>query len=102
MIKTAQIEEAGLEIMRRAAIDIPDDYRSGIRKMCEKEEEELSKFVLLSMLENWDAGEKERRARVADNGLQRYIVKVDNEDRIEGGRSEERGAGKKGVGKGKT
>src|SRR3546814_857590 len=85
MIKTAQIGEAGLEIILRAAIDIPDDYRSGIRKMCEQEEEELSKFVLLSMLENWDAAEKDRRAMCADTGLPRYFVKVANEARIEGG-----------------
>src|SRR3546814_2702201 len=85
MIKTAQIEEAGLEIMRRAAIDIPEDYRSGIRKMCEQEEEELSKFVLLSMLENWDAAEKDRRAMCADTGLPRYFVKVANAASIEGG-----------------
>src|SRR3546814_15936389 len=71
--------------MRRAAFDIPDDYRSGIRKMCEQEEEELSKFVLLSMLENWDAAEKDRRAMCADTGLPRYFVKVANEARIDGG-----------------
>ena len=85
MISIAAIEEAGMEIMRRAAIDIPDDYRDGIRAMAEKEENELSRFVLDSMLENWEAAEADRRAMCADTGLPRYFVKVGNEARIEGG-----------------
>jgi L(+)-tartrate dehydratase alpha subunit len=84
-IKSMSIEEAGLEIARRAAIDIPDDYRNGIRGMLDKEDNELSRFVLEAMLDNWDAAETDRRAMCADTGLPRYFVKIGNEARVEGG-----------------
>lgn len=85
MIRQDVIGEAALEIMRRAAIVIPEDYRSGIRKMVEEEENELSRFVLEAMCENWDVAEEDRRAMCADTGLPRYYVKAGNEARIEGG-----------------
>ncbi len=85
MIKERDIHAAALEIMRRAAIDIPEDYRAGIREMEAREKNELSRFVLRSMLENWEAAEEDRRAMCADTGLPRYFVKVGNEARVEGG-----------------
>ena len=85
MIKKDKILEAGKEIMSRAAIEIPRDYKDGIGKMVEEEEEELSRFVLQSMLENWDAAEEDRRAMCADTGVPRYFVKAGNEAQIEGG-----------------
>jgi L(+)-tartrate dehydratase alpha subunit len=71
--------------MSNAAIDIPEDYRDGLRGMLEEEEEELSRFVLMSMLDNWEAAEADRRAMCADTGVPRYFVKIGNEARIEGG-----------------
>ena len=76
MIGKKQILEAGKEIMSRAAIEIPRDYKQGIQNMVAEEEEELSRFVLLSMLENWDAAEEDRRAMCADTGVPRYFVKA--------------------------
>ena len=85
MIRQEDILTAGREIMSRAAIDIPLDYKDGIRKMVDEEEEELSRFVLESMLENWEAAESDRRAMCADTGVPRYFVKAGNEAIIEGG-----------------
>jgi L(+)-tartrate dehydratase alpha subunit len=85
MIRKDKILEAGKEIMARAAIEIPRDYKHGLEKMVETEEEELSRFVLLSMLENWDAAEEDRRAMCADTGVPRYFVKAGNEAQVEGG-----------------
>jgi len=84
-IAAATIEEAGLEIMRRAAIEIPKDYLDGIRGMLATEENELSRFVLQSMIENWEVAEEDRRAMCADTGLPRYYVKAGNESAVEGG-----------------
>ncbi len=84
-IKEPDIYAAGMEIMRRAAIDIPEDYRDGLRVMLDDEEEELARFVLQSMLENWEAAEADRRAMCADTGLPRYFVKIGNEASISGG-----------------
>ncbi len=85
MITTGAIESAAYEIMRRAAIEIPEDYREGIRAMAANEEDELSRFVLDTMLENWEAAEADRRPMCADTGLPRYYVKMANEARLEGG-----------------
>ena len=41
MIKEQDIYDAGMEIMSSAAIDIPEDYRQGLRGMLDEEEEEL-------------------------------------------------------------
>jgi L(+)-tartrate dehydratase alpha subunit len=85
IVPIGALEEAALEIMRRAAIDIPDDYKDGIRRMLEEEEEELSRFVLEAMLENWDAASADRRAMCADTGLPRFFVKCGNQAFAEGG-----------------
>jgi L(+)-tartrate dehydratase alpha subunit len=84
-IALSLIEETASVLMRRAAIDIPEDVRDGIRRMAASEGEELSRFVLEAMLENWEAAEQDRRAMCADTGLPRWYVKAGNEARIEGG-----------------
>lgn len=85
MIKYTAIEEAAYNVMARAAIDIPPDYRQGIARMTERETGDLSCFVLKTMMENWDAASEDRRPMCADTGLPRYYVKVGNEARLEGG-----------------
>lgn len=85
MIPMNQFDQAALEIMRRAAIDIPEDYRDGIRAATRAETNELSSFVLRTMLDNWEAATSDRRPMCADTGLPRYYVKVGNEASIEGG-----------------
>src|SRR3712207_2664295 len=84
-IPIAAVEEAAFEIMRKAAIEIPRDYSDSIRKMLETEENELSRFVLEAMIENYEVAEADRRAMCADTGVPRYYVKVGNEAAVEGG-----------------
>ena len=55
-----KIEEAALEIMRRAAIEIPDDYKQGILELRKTETGKLPRFVIHAMVENW-----RRRTRTA-------------------------------------
>ncbi|KAA3625984.1 MAG: fumarate hydratase [Proteobacteria bacterium] len=85
MIAIERFDQAASRIMHQAAIDIPDDYREGIRGMVGKETRDLSSFVLKTMLDNWDAATGDRRPMCADTGLPRYYVKVGNEAAIEGG-----------------
>lgn len=85
MIKADTIETAAEQIMSNAAIDIPDDYKSGIKSMIDIEKGDLSAFVLEAMLENWEAATADRRPMCADSGLPRYYVKVGNEASVEGG-----------------
>jgi L(+)-tartrate dehydratase alpha subunit len=84
MISNKTIQDAAYQIMGKAAIDIPQDYRNGIEFMVQKENG-LSKFVLKTMMENWDAATEDRRPMCADSGLPRYYVKVGNEAKFEGG-----------------
>ena len=85
MITQAIIEATAGELMRRAAIDIPEDYLAGIKSMIDLEKGDLSAFVLQSMVENWEAASSDRRPMCADTGVPRYFVKAGNEAAVEGG-----------------
>ncbi len=84
-IPISAVEEAAYEVMCRAAIDIPADFKDGIKVMQEKEESPLCCFVLQSMVDNWGAASQDRRPMCADTGLPRFFVKAGNEALIEGG-----------------
>jgi L(+)-tartrate dehydratase alpha subunit len=85
MIGIGALEEAAYEISTRAAIEIPEDYKAGLRGLLARETNDLSHFVLEAMLENYSAAEADRRAMCGDTGLPRYFVKAGNEAQIEGG-----------------
>ena len=85
MITIENIERAAYEITSRAAIEIPQDYRDGLRGLLDGEEAELSRFVLEAMLDNYEAAEQDRRAMCADTGVPRFFVKAGNEAAVEGG-----------------
>jgi L(+)-tartrate dehydratase alpha subunit len=79
------IEDTARELMARAAIDIPPDYREGVRQARDREHSRLARFVLTEMLANWELATTDRRPMCADTGLPRYYVRVGNEVGIEGG-----------------
>jgi L(+)-tartrate dehydratase alpha subunit len=79
------VEDTARELMARAAIDIPPDYREGIRQARDLERSKLPRFVLTEMLENWNIATEDRRPMCADTGLPRYYVRAGNEAVIEGG-----------------
>ncbi|MFE8148322.1 fumarate hydratase [Brenneria goodwinii] len=84
-IAIERIEEAASEIMKRAAIDIPSDYREKIQAMRHTESSQLSRFVLDTMIENWRAAGQDRRPMCADTGLPRYYIKVGNDASVASG-----------------
>src|SRR5215831_14807382 len=79
------IEDTACELMARAAIDIPADYREGVRRARDREQNRIARFVLTEMDHNWDIATAERRPMCADTGLPRYYVRVGNEAHVEGG-----------------
>jgi L(+)-tartrate dehydratase alpha subunit len=79
------VEDTGRELMARAAIDIPPDYREGVRQARDLERSKLPRFVLTEMLENWKIATEDRRPMCADTGLPRYYVRAGNEAVVEGG-----------------
>ncbi len=85
MIRNDTIEAASYEIMRRAAIDIPEDYLEGIKASVKTETEQLSSFVIESMIENYTAATDDRRPMCADTGLPRYYVKAGDNAAFDGG-----------------
>jgi len=85
MIRSETLQSVAERLMAKAAIEIPDDYLSGIKAMAETEEGDLSAFVLRAMLENYEAAKEDRRAMCADTGVPRWFVKYGNEARVEGG-----------------
>jgi L(+)-tartrate dehydratase alpha subunit len=79
------VEDTARELMSSAAIDIPADYRAGVRRARESERNKLARFVLTEMERNWDIATAERRPMCADTGLPRWYVRVGNEAAVEGG-----------------
>src|SRR5690242_1038549 len=84
-IPISKVGEAALEIMRRAAIEIPIDYKNGIKEAQKTETGKLPRFVIHAMQDNWDAADEDRRPMCADTGLPRYYIKVGNEASVESG-----------------
>jgi L(+)-tartrate dehydratase alpha subunit len=84
-ISAKLIEDTARELMARAAIDIPGDYREGVRLARDREKNRLARFVLEQMLGNWEIASADRRPMCADTGLPRYYVKLGNEAVVEGG-----------------
>ena len=85
MIPAKLIEDTARELMSRAAIDIPADYRAGVAAAREREQNRIARFVLTEMERNWDIATADRRPMCADTGLPRYYVRVGNEALVEGG-----------------
>jgi L(+)-tartrate dehydratase alpha subunit len=85
MIPIDVIEQTANTLMDKAAIEIPDDYLTGLKAAADTEDGDLSSFVLQAMLENYEAAKQDRRAMCGDTGTPRWYVKMGNEARIEGG-----------------
>jgi L(+)-tartrate dehydratase alpha subunit len=85
VIPAKLVEDVARELMGRAAIDIPADYRDGVIKARDREANRIARFVLDEMLRNWEIATAERRPMCADTGLPRYYVRMGNEAVVEGG-----------------
>lgn len=84
-ISAKLVEDTARELTARAAIDIPPDFRDGVRRARDAERSKLPRFVLDEMLANWELATNERRPMCADTGLPRYYVRMGNEAVVEGG-----------------
>ncbi len=85
MISIDLIQKTAETLMDKAAIEIPDDYLSGLKAAAAVEDGDLSSFVLQAMLENYKAAKEDRRAMCGDTGCPRWYVKLGNEAMVEGG-----------------
>ncbi len=85
MIPINLIQSTAESLMDKAAIEIPEDYLSGLKAAAETEDGDLSSFVLKAMLENYEAAKEDRRAMCGDTGVPRWYVKLGNEARVQGG-----------------
>ena len=84
-ISAKLVEDTARELTARAAIDIPPDFRDGVRRARDAERSKLPRFVLDEMLANWELATNDRRPMCADTGLPRYYVRMGNEAVVEGG-----------------
>ena len=85
MISIEVVEKTAQLLMRKAAIEIPNDYYAGLKKAAFEEDGDLSSFVLEAMLENYAAAKEDGRAMCGDTGCPRWYVKMANEAKIDGG-----------------
>ncbi|MBI4081215.1 MAG: fumarate hydratase [Candidatus Lambdaproteobacteria bacterium] len=84
-IPTGLIKEVARELMARAAIGIPADFKAGVRELARAEQNPLSAFVLKQINANYDIAEADGRPMCGDTGLPRWYVKAGNACRTEGG-----------------
>ena len=85
MITINLIQSTAETLMNKAAIEIPEDYLTGLKQAAETEDGDLSSFVLQAMLDNYEAAKEDRRAMCGDTGVPRWFVKLGNEAQVEGG-----------------
>ncbi|MEM7776024.1 MAG: fumarate hydratase [Pseudomonadota bacterium] len=85
MIPINTLQSTAEHLMAKAAIEIPDDYLTGLERAADTETGELSAFVIRAMLDNYKAAKEDRRAMCGDTGCPRWYVKIGNDARIEGG-----------------
>ncbi len=85
MIPINLIQKTAETLMDKAAIEIPQDYLTGLEHAVKTEDGDLSSFVLKAMLENYEAAKEDRRAMCGDTGVPRWFVKMGNGAAVEGG-----------------
>jgi L(+)-tartrate dehydratase alpha subunit len=84
-IPTDLILDVAKELMTRAAVWIPEDFKRGVQEIAEKERNPLCLFVLNQISSNYAAAESDGRPMCGDTGLPRWYVKMGNESRVQGG-----------------
>ena len=85
MINIDIIQKTAEILMKKAAIEIPNDYYEGVQEAAKVEDGDLSSFVLEAMMENYEAAKEDGRAMCGDTGCPRWYVKFGNEATVEGG-----------------
>jgi L(+)-tartrate dehydratase alpha subunit len=81
----ARLGAVARELMARAAIGIPADFKAGVADMAAREQNPLSRFVLDQICCNYEAAEADNRPMCGDTGLPRWYVKLGNDARVQGG-----------------
>jgi L(+)-tartrate dehydratase alpha subunit len=84
-ITIGTLEEAAVELNRRAAVATPLDARRAYKAAAERETNPLARCVLNSVFDNAELAIIDERPMCGDTGLPRYYVKVGNAAQIEGG-----------------
>ncbi len=70
------VEKTARELMHRAAISIPEDFRMGVAEMAAQETNPLSKYVLEEIGLNYEVAAEDQRPMCGDTGLPRYYIKA--------------------------
>ena len=81
-ITIGTLEDAAVELNRRAAVATPLDVRTAHRAAAERETNPLARYVLNSLVENAEIAILDDRPMCGDTGLPRYYVKVGNDAQI--------------------
>lgn len=85
MIDKETIYQVAYELNHKAATTIPKDVREAVEDLQRKESNQLARYVLEQIIDNYSLAEREHRPMCADTGLPRFYAKVGNEALIEGG-----------------
>jgi L(+)-tartrate dehydratase alpha subunit len=80
-----RLKQVAKELMVRAAVRIPGDFKRGVAELGACEKGRLSKFVLDHIMANYEAAEEDGRPMCGDTGLPRWYVRAGNDFRPPGG-----------------
>src|SRR5947207_4108831 len=84
-VQVNRLEEAAVELNRRAAVATPLDARRVDKAAADRETNKLARYVLNSIVDNSELAMLEDRPMCGDTGVPRYYVKAGNDVQIEGG-----------------
>ena len=84
-ITIATLEDAAVELNRRAAVATPVDARRAHKAAADRETNPMARYVLNSLVDNAELAIVDERPMCGDTGLPRYYVKVGNSAEVEGG-----------------
>ncbi len=76
MIPKAQLTEVIVELLKRASIRLPRSVKEKLREALSKEEEEITKHQLETILENISIAEAKRIPVCQDTGVPMFFLKV--------------------------
>jgi len=76
MITEAAFRKGIVELIRRAEISVPSDYKKALTVCLKRETDEIAKLQLKTMLENLEMAEKLQRPICQDTGTFTFFVRV--------------------------
>jgi fumarate hydratase subunit alpha len=75
-VKSQTLADVAVNLIKSAAVSLPDDVKQALKQACEKETSETGKTQLRAILKNIELAEKQRAPLCQDTGTLSFYVKA--------------------------